>query len=105
MAQTGPSTPRSWSMLRDSGQSDLPRFLSPTEVTVAEIWSELFEQNDILPEDDFFELGGDSLLAVWLMEAIAERTGRELPLSLLLEGATIRQLASAIDSHRAQPGM
>ena len=80
-------------------------FISPTEVTVAEIWAEVLEHRDIGPEDDFFELGGDSLLAVWLMEEIAERTGKDLPLSLLLEDATVRYLASAIDAHGAQSGM
>jgi thioesterase domain-containing protein len=72
---------------------------------VAGIWSDLLEQGDIGPEDDFFELGGDSLLAVWLMEEIAERTGRDLPLSLLLEGATIRHLASAVDARGTQPSI
>jgi thioesterase domain-containing protein/acyl carrier protein len=91
-------------MLGDRGRSDVHASLTPTEAIVAGIWSELLEQRDIGPEDDFFELGGDSLLAVWLMEAIAERTGRNLPLSLLLEGATIRELASAIDAQGAQPG-
>lgn len=71
---------------------------------MAEIWSELLEQDDIGPEDDFFVLGGDSLLAVWLMEEIEQRTGRNLPLSLLLEGATIRHLAKALDAQEAQPG-
>src|SRR5437764_876494 len=92
-------------MLEDRDRSDVRRFLSPTEATLAEIWSELLEQGDIGPEDDFFELGGDSLLAVWLMEEIAERTGWHLPLSLLLEGATIRHLARAVDAQGAQPGM
>ena len=100
---TSPDSHRT--MLGDRGRSDVRRFLSPTEATVAGIWSELLEQGDIGPEDDFFELGGDSLLAVWLMEEIAERTGRHLPLSLLLEGATIRHLASALDAQGAQPGM
>ena len=72
---------------------------------MAGIWSEVLEQGGIGPEDDFFDLGGDSLLAVWLMEEIAERTGKHLPLSLLLEGATIRHLASALDAQGPQPGM
>lgn len=72
---------------------------------MAGIWSEVLEQGDIGPDDDFFELGGDSLLAVWLMEEIAERTGRDLPLSLLLEGATIRHLASEVDAQGVQPGI
>ena len=86
-------------------ECDVLGFLSPTEATVAGIWSELLEQSDIGPEDDFFELGGDSLLAVWLIEEIAERTGRDLPLSLLLEGATIRHLACALDAQGPQPGV
>ena len=72
---------------------------------MAGIWSELLGQGDIDPEDDFFELGGDSLLALCLMEEIAERTGRDLPLSLLLERATIRHVASAVDAQGVQPGM
>jgi len=91
--------------VRDRGRSDVHDLLSPTEATLAAIWSELLEQNDIGPEHDFFELGGDSLLGVWLMEEIAERTGRHLPLSLLLEKATIRHLAGAVDAHAGQPGM
>jgi thioesterase domain-containing protein len=71
---------------------------------VAGIWSEVLERGDIGSEDDFFKLGGDSLLAVWLMEEIAERTGADLPLSVLLERATIRHLASAVDARRVQPG-
>jgi thioesterase domain-containing protein/acyl carrier protein len=71
---------------------------------MSEIWSELLEHGDIGLDDDFFALGGDSLLAVWLMEEIQERTGRNLPLSVLLEGATIRHLAGALDAREAQPG-
>jgi thioesterase domain-containing protein/acyl carrier protein len=89
----------------NSGSSGGRGPLSTTEATVARIWSELLEQNDVGPDDDFFELGGDSLLAVWLMEEIAERTGTDLPLSLLLEDATIRHLANAVDAQGAQPGM
>jgi thioesterase domain-containing protein/acyl carrier protein len=88
----------------DNGRSDVRRWLSPTEATVAGIWSELLEQGDIGPDDDFFELGGDSLLAVWLMGEIAERTGQDLPLSLLLEGPTIRRLASAVDAQAVETG-
>ena len=77
--------------------------ISPTEATLAGLWSELLERGDIGADEDFFELGGDSLLAVWLMEAIAERTGVNLPLSVLLEGATIRHLARAVDAQAVPP--
>jgi thioesterase domain-containing protein/acyl carrier protein len=78
--------------------------LTPTEQTLAAIWAEVLERDDLGPEDDFFDLGGDSLLAIWLMEEIADRTGQELPLACLLDGATIRQLATAIDAHGATVG-
>ena len=72
---------------------------------MAGIFAELLDRGDVGPEDDFFELGGDSLLALCLVEEIAERTGRDLPLSLLLERATIRHVASAVDAHGLEPGM
>ena len=88
-------------MSRDRGSG----LLSPTEALLAGIWSELLGRGDIGPEDDFFDLGGDSLLALCLVEDISERTGRDLPLSVLLERATIRHVAGAIDAQEVQPGM
>jgi thioesterase domain-containing protein/acyl carrier protein len=46
--------------------------------------------------DDFFDLGGDSLLGVVLMVAIEETTGKSLPVSVLLQAPTIRQQADLI---------
>ena len=45
------------------------------------------------PEDDFFALGGNSLLAVSLIEALAKQTGRRLPLSTIFAAPTIELLA------------
>ena len=70
---------------------------------MAAIWSELLGRGDIDPEADFFDLGGDSLLALCLIEDIAERTGRDLPLSLLLERATVRHVARAVDAQEVEP--
>jgi oxalate---CoA ligase len=81
----------------DSGASAL---LSEMEATVAAIWAEVLG-GDVGLDDDFFARGGDSLLAVWLIEEIAAKTGTELPLSVLLERATIRQMAAAIDGASA----
>jgi thioesterase domain-containing protein/acyl carrier protein len=92
-------------MSLDRGRSDVRRLFSATEALVAGIFSELLDQDDIGPEDDFFELGGDSLLALCLMEEIAELTGKDLPLSLLLERATIRHVASGVEAQGVQPGM
>ena len=46
--------------------------------------------------DDFFDLGGDSLLAAALVSASEETCGRSLAPSVLLEAPTVRALAAAL---------
>ena len=70
---------------------------TPTERLVAAIWSEQLNVPDISIDSDFFELGGHSLIAVKIMMAIEEQTGRRLPLSSILQDATIQRLARLID--------
>ena len=71
---------------------------APLEVRLTAIWEELFGIAPIRSDDDYFELGGDSLLAVTMMAAIEQATGRDLPLTVLLETRTIRGLADLIRS-------
>jgi thioesterase domain-containing protein/acyl carrier protein len=47
-------------------------------------------------EDDFFELGGDSMVAIQLFDEIEESWGQNLPLATLLENKTIKQLATVL---------
>jgi amino acid adenylation domain-containing protein len=64
------------------------------ESAIAAIWSELLKVRNIGPDEDFFDLGGDSLLAVRVFERMQALTGINLPLSALLTGPTIaRQVA------------
>ena len=57
------------------------------------IWSRLLEIPDCSIDDDFFDRGGDSLLATELMLELRRLTGKALPDSLLFESSTIRSLA------------
>jgi aryl carrier-like protein len=52
-------------------------------------------------EDDFLDLGGDSLLATQLLAAVADRFGRELSVAEFFEEPTIAALARLIA--RADP--
>jgi acyl-coenzyme A synthetase/AMP-(fatty) acid ligase/thioesterase domain-containing protein/acyl carrier protein len=65
------------------------------ERRLVEIWQELLEQ-PVGIEEDFFELGGDSLLAMELLVEIEERLGHSLTPEALLEAPTIRRLAERI---------
>ena len=57
------------------------------------IWEDVLGVKPIGVEDDFFELGGDSLLAVELLAQIGKRTGRWIPAAILFQGHTIAHLA------------
>ncbi len=67
-----------------------------TEAVLVELWRELFPGRAIGVEDDFFALGGHSLLAVRLFALLELRFGSAPPLTTLLQGSTLRQLATAI---------
>ena len=60
------------------------------------MWEDLLGRRPIGIADDFFALGGHSLLAVRLFDRIRREYGLRLPLSVLLEGATVEQLATSI---------
>jgi amino acid adenylation domain-containing protein len=67
------------------------------EAQLTQIWEELLGQRPISVVDNFFALGGHSLLALRLMARIQKQFGRDLPLSMLFQGATIEQLAALLN--------
>lgn len=70
-----------------------------TERELVALWCALLKLDQISIEDNFFDLGGHSLLAVQLMAQIETRFGQKLPLSALIKGPSVRELAELIDSH------
>src|SRR5271168_2193510 len=68
---------------------------------ILRIWSRLLETSDISIDDDFFDKGGDSLLATELMLELRKLTGKALPDSLLFESSTVRSLAQRLGEKEA----
>jgi amino acid adenylation domain-containing protein len=66
------------------------------EKSLARIWQEILSIEAIGVTDNFFDLGGHSLIAVRLMNEIKKLTGVSLPLTTLFQGATIERLANLI---------
>jgi amino acid adenylation domain-containing protein len=64
-----------------------------TEVRLLQIWETLFGVHPIGIRDDFFDLGGHSILALRLMARIQKQFNQELPLATLLAEPTIEKLA------------
>jgi len=77
---------------------------APTVERLRAIWEVVLGVEPLADDDDFFEVGGTSLLAVRLFFLIADRLGRELPLSTLLEAPTLAELASVVDDPARRPG-
>jgi acyl transferase domain-containing protein/thioesterase domain-containing protein/aryl carrier-like protein len=71
---------------------------TPLEQELSELWSQLLGVTSIGVHDDFFELGGQSLIAVRLFSRIRKRYRVDLPLSTLFEAPTIAQCATIIAS-------
>jgi amino acid adenylation domain-containing protein/FkbH-like protein len=69
---------------------------TPTEAAVAEIWEAVLHVEQIGACDDFFELGGDSLLAVQAVSRIGSVLGLDLPLHEFFQEATVEKVASKL---------
>jgi len=65
------------------------------------IWERVLERPAIRVEDNFFDLGGDSLLAVQLFSEIARICGRELAPVTIYCAPTIAALAAILDQPTA----
>ena len=71
-------------------------FVAPrteTEALLAELWASLLRLEPVGIHDNFFNLGGSSLLAVDLFAQIERQLGYKLPLTALIKAPTIEQLA------------
>ncbi len=67
------------------------------EALLASLWSEALGIDELGVEDDFFDLGGSSLVAVQLLSRIRDRLNLEVPIATVFETATVRQLAARIE--------
>ena len=55
-------------------------------------WEQMLNYSPVSPDDDFFDNGGDSLLATEMLDELARLTGKNISSSILFEATTIRQL-------------
>jgi thioesterase domain-containing protein/acyl carrier protein len=78
-------------------------FDTATETFLREAWAKEFGLAGIRPDDNFFALGGHSLMAVRIFARIRAGYGLDLPISTLYGAQTIRSLADRIDTLSAAP--
>jgi acyl-CoA synthetase (AMP-forming)/AMP-acid ligase II/acyl carrier protein len=80
------------------GQHVAPR--TETERAITAIWEEVLGREGVGVEDDFLELGGDSMLATQVVSRIREMLGVELLLIALFDARTVAGLAQTVDEMR-----
>jgi thioesterase domain-containing protein/non-ribosomal peptide synthetase component F len=74
------------------------RAANPTERKLQKIWESLLGITPIGLNQNYFDLGGTSILAVRLFAQISREFQKKLPLSVLFEAQTVAQLAKVLES-------
>ena len=69
---------------------------APLELQIAEIWRRLLALDEIGLDDDFFEIGGDSLQATEMLLELEESTRHRIAPSEVRAQLTIRQLSETL---------
>ncbi|KAF9953659.1 hypothetical protein BGZ72_005237, partial [Mortierella alpina] len=72
------------------------------ETALAAMWSELLKIKRVGRQDNFFILGGHSVLAMRLMNSIATAFGQQLPISTLFAAPTLAGLAEGVSNSISQ---
>ncbi|MFC7382430.1 non-ribosomal peptide synthetase/MFS transporter [Sphaerisporangium rhizosphaerae] len=71
--------------------------VTPTELAIAEIWSELLGVETVGLDDDFFDLGGHSLLAIQVVARLRGRVDGQVGVMDVFKHPTVRELAALAD--------
>ena len=69
------------------------------EQLLAELWADILKTQPVGIHDNFFEIGGHSLLVMQVVSRLQERVGGEIPLRVLFENPTIAELAAHLNGN------
>jgi surfactin family lipopeptide synthetase A len=83
-------------------QEFIHRHINETEMGLIELWKEILDHESFTPQDNFFEVGGHSLLLVKLKDLIAEKLKEEVTIVDLFRYPSIRSLAAFL--RKEKPG-
>jgi len=84
--------------VQDTHQTALQEVLST-------VWASSLGVEKVGIDDDFFELGGASVVATQIVSRLRQMFQMDLPAILLFETPTISKLASYMIEHEARPGL
>ncbi|GIJ63217.1 type I polyketide synthase [Virgisporangium aurantiacum] len=86
----------------DAG-SDPPAVVDPDDLVavVGRVWADVLDLDDVDVDDDFFAVGGNSLVAIQVLAQIRKATGVRLPMRALFDAPTVAGVAARVADLRA----
>jgi acyl carrier protein len=66
--------------------------------TIHDIWSRELKLDDFSGDDDFFSLGGHSLIMAKIQDAILDEYGIEVPMDELFRKSTVNSIAAYLEA-------
>ncbi|MDB9537413.1 amino acid adenylation domain-containing protein [Dolichospermum planctonicum CS-1226] len=89
-----------FNLIKPEGTENFVNPQNDIESQLIKVWEDLLGIQPIGVQDDFFELGGNSLLAVRLFADIEHKFAKKLPLAALFPSATIAAIAQIIQQEK-----
>jgi amino acid adenylation domain-containing protein len=77
---------------------------SDLEHTIAQLWQRILKISKVGLDENFFDLGGDSLLLVSVHSNLQKILQTKIPLTDLFEFSTVRKLAYHLEGTKSRPG-
>ncbi|WP_299119087.1 phosphopantetheine-binding protein [uncultured Winogradskyella sp.] len=88
-------------VLNESSQINTKESLSEIETQLIKIWEDVLNFSPVLSEDNFFEIGGDSILSIQII-AKARKLGLQLTANQLFEYQTIAELSKQLSENKTK---
>jgi acyl carrier protein len=76
--------------------------VSSAQAAVAQVWADVLQADDVDPNKNFFDLGGDSLKAIEVISRLQALLNVELPLIAFFEEPTISHLVAVAEELRQE---
>lgn len=77
----------------------------PSEKLISDVWCSVLQRSTVNIDDNFFDIGGHSLLLTRVNEELQRQFQREIPLIHLFEYPTIRSLSNWLDQQQEAQGI
>ncbi|WP_372368914.1 SDR family NAD(P)-dependent oxidoreductase [Candidatus Uabimicrobium sp. HlEnr_7] len=101
LASNGKINRRALPEVKNSPQ-DTTKPLGKLEEIIADIWQKVLVIENVMREDDFFLLGGNSLLALRIISQIKEILGLDISVRSIFEAPTLKGFAGYINEHHTR---